>query len=517
MAASGPLEKLLQEVSRLFYSSLSAPTCLCSLIARDASASQACTLTMGLRCDESLSATELAHHVRNCLHRCKPFVAARFLPCLQILRVCEGAVPVVPRLSNKSIALAASKLAETLLAPDDANKTFLFDAAGRQPVNRIDICRAALSLDPSCAEAYATLASLVGGNSVEVNGQRLAVVSLRDMATRLRFSSALAPRPAAVPVSASRAPPPGPASLATAPVPASRAPPPGPAKLAGPSAPTSAAPEVCAYRSAVAAALGLPPFEGLLPAVDRDVTPAWVRATHAGVTAPDPGGLPLSGPFTDAVEAVFAGGSASSVGAVDTLLGMSAKGGGVAGRRHASAQLYIALAFLSVDTPHSLDVQLAEAARAREAGERGSAEPPYMADARRALEAYQAAVISGAAFWDHSFFLIAAVHEVGRSRVTAASHQRRAPAAPHAGPLAVTESPRGERVDWSLCGWLVASAPGPRKPLPPYCRRHQGHREAQRRRVAGRAEQGDSNSPIPGLIRRRTVALLRRGTGALEG
>ena len=77
-------------------------------------------------------------------------------------------------------------------------------------------------------------------------------------------------------------------------------------------------------------------------------------------------------------------------------------------------QLYLALAFLSVDAPVSLERQLAARVRARGAtAGAGRLEPCYSDDARRALQSYRDAAVAGTAYWDHAYLLVALVHEVG--------------------------------------------------------------------------------------------------------
>ena len=113
--------------------------------------------------------------------------------------------------------------------------------------------------------------------------------------------------------------------------------------------------------------------------------------------------------------------TATGAEAFDALLGMPAAtaadpvddGGGLVARTHGSAQLYLALAFLSVDARMPVLGQLRAATSARATGNPSPAEPPYMPDARRALQTYRDAVVAGVAYWDHAYLLVAAVHEVG--------------------------------------------------------------------------------------------------------
>ena len=276
------------------------------------------------------------------------------------------------------------------MEPAFVNAAYQFDAAGSLPVNRVDICRAAISLDPRCADAYATLASFLDGGSVEVNGKRVGVVQLRDTASRIRFDIAN---------TASSAP-----SLHVVQP---------PTDSVASSTPPSRAKEIDDYCRGVAvlftvgggSVLGTPAYTDLKPAIDRDVTQAWLRASCDGVTAPDHAGHALSESFTTAVNCVFSGGPGFAQ-AFDTLLSMSSNDGGVAPRRYASAQLYLALAFVSVDAPVSLDAMLADVARVWEHGARHPTESPFMTDARRSLQAYRTAVINGSAFWDHASLLI---------------------------------------------------------------------------------------------------------------
>ena len=90
-------------------------------------------------------------------------------------------------------------------------------------------------------------------------------------------------------------------------------------------------------------------------------------------------------------------------------------GSGVAGPCQASLQLYVALAFLSVDALASIELRLAARVRARGATPGTELpEPRYSDDARHALQAYRDAAVAGAAYLDHAYLLVALVHEVRR-------------------------------------------------------------------------------------------------------
>ena len=170
------------------------------------------------------------------------------------------------------------------------------------------------------------------------------------------------------------------------------------------------------------------PHTALEPALLRDVTHEWLQATRSGVVAPDTVGLALSASFQSAANNALAAAAsvavvaATGAEAFDALLGMPAAtaaaadpvddGGGLVARTHGSAQLYLALAFLSVDARMPVLGQLRAATSARATGNPSPAEPPYMPDARRALQTYRDAVIAGVAYWDHAYLLVAAVHEV---------------------------------------------------------------------------------------------------------
>ena len=90
-------------------------------------------------------------------------------------------------------------------------------------------------------------------------------------------------------------------------------------------------------------------------------------------------------------------------------------GSDVAGRCQASLQLYLALAFLSVDAAVSLERLLAALVRGRGAtAGTGLPEPHYSDDACRARQSYRDTAVAGAAYWDRAYLLVALVHEVGR-------------------------------------------------------------------------------------------------------
>jgi hypothetical protein len=189
------------------------------------------------------------------------------------------------------------------------------------------------------------------------------------------------------------------------------------------------------------------PHADILPAVRRDVTHEWLCAINRGAAAPDASGLALG---------VGVGGGVGAAAAFQALLDLAMGDGdgesSVGGRRQASAQLYLALAYLGVDAPYPVMAQLAAVKTGRSLSRQQQAtnplppprsEPPYAADARCALKAYRDAVVGGgqdrtqswaavktgrsrgrrsrqdavvgsAAYWDHAYFLVAAVAEVRR-------------------------------------------------------------------------------------------------------
>ena len=348
----------------------------------------------GLRCEEPLSATDLAKH---------------------LLDLCEGKNTAVPKYADRVVAVVSATVAEAMLGSN----------VGGKPDAAIAFCVKALSLDPRCAEAYGTLAALldISGGTAVVNGQRLGSVALRDKSTRLCIED-MAGKPFVAPLSSGSSA----ASVPTA--------------VAVP----AACPEVADYVKSVGPYRldKLPQPHAMLAAVvRRDATLGWLEATRRGVAAPDSTGLPPSAALQQAADALLLpGGDGDGVAAAparadalvsarckafETLLAMadeqggggsagSSSGSGVAGRCQASLQLYLALAFLSVDAPASIERQLASA-RARAKGATAGAglpEPRYSDDARRALQAYRDAAVAGVAYWDHSYLLIALVHEVRR-------------------------------------------------------------------------------------------------------
>ena len=186
------------------------------------------------------------------------------------------------------------------------------------------------------------------------------------------------------------------------------------------------------------------PHALLAAVVRREATLGWLKVTRRGIAAPASTGLPPSAALQQTADGLLLPGGDDGVAAAsaparevaivssrgkafDTLLSMAdqqeaaegstagcSRGSGVAGRYQASLQLYLALSFLSVDVPVSLERQLAARVRARGVTVgTGLPEPRYSDDACRALQLYRDAAVAGAAYWDHACLLVALVHEVG--------------------------------------------------------------------------------------------------------
>ena len=184
------------------------------------------------------------------------------------------------------------------------------------------------------------------------------------------------------------------------------------------------------------------PHALLAAVILRDATLGLLKATSRGVAAPDSTGLPPSAALQQAADGLLLPGGDDGVAdaparevaivssrgkASETLLSMAneqeaaedtagcSRGSSDVGRCQASLQLYLALAFLSIDAPVSLERQLAARVRARGAtAGTGLPEARYSDDAHRALQAYRDAAEAGAAYWDHACLLVALVHEVRR-------------------------------------------------------------------------------------------------------
>ena len=363
------MEDLARRARALHATSARGTACVCVLVGAGAAV---LPVEHGTMCAEEVDATELMHRV---------------------LRLCEGAgVPSVPARSDRAVAAAAAALAETLLGRDGATRKFVTagrgGAAGR---DRVGLCQYALALDPHCADAYSTLSALLDarGASVDVNGRQMDIVALRNACTQLRLTESTA---------AAAVPPPS--------LPRAAAQPPS-------AAPTS--PEVTRYLTAVcdsALAALSPAHRVLVPVVRRHASLPWLLATRARLACcPDGEGLPLSDDFTCLTEGLLRG-AGDTASAFDALLELVRNPApGVAARVRANATLYLALAYLALDSELSLVARLGDAAQAIKSRAVPAPPPLYYTDAQRSLGEYRDAVVSSAAYFDHAYFLVAALAE----------------------------------------------------------------------------------------------------------
>jgi hypothetical protein len=297
---------------------------------------------------------------------------------------------------DNSRASAIAALAGTLLDDECANKTYFVDNQNR---NRMDLCLHALSLNPNSTDALSILAAIMdpsGVTKVYSNGILLTLQMVRDRLTEIRLQESL---------SLSRGSHNSPAS-----------------KIAPlQSLPTNVPEAVRAFHMAMGlekngkGLCSIPSHSVLKSAIMRDVTKTWLDATAAGVACPSPSAARVSEHFQKVVDALFSGGVAaeSAFGELYDTSRAPIDQNSNTTRIAASSKLYLSIGLLLQDSPFSLEEHIEALATFRKPS------PPYLADAIQALAEYRAAVVSGEAFFDHTYVLAALLHEaLGNGDIT---------------------------------------------------------------------------------------------------